>query len=137
MLSNTLNANEVKKADGTEIEFTRRNIEGSTTEFSVITELPAYPHRLSIKHREIGTGANRKRQSVVRVDKTVVGVSGSPVKCFAQTTIEIPVGDLSAFDEPKNVLAELMSFLATTGAGTTVLFDCSGNGAAALIGNSL
>jgi hypothetical protein len=39
--------------------------------------------------------------------------------------------------ELANVIAELLSFVATTGAATTVLFDGTGNGAQSLIQGTL
>jgi len=55
----------------------------------------------------------------------------------AYVVVDLPVGAMSANTESKHVLANLLSFCATTGAATTVLFDCTGNGAAALIDGSL
>jgi len=61
----------------------------------------------------------------------------TPITVTAYTVLDFPVGASSTSAEAANVLAELMSFLSTTGAGTTVLFDCTGNGAAALLNGSL
>jgi hypothetical protein len=55
----------------------------------------------------------------------------------AYAVLDIPVGDISANTEPKNVLANLMSFIASLGASTTILFDCTGNGADALVNGGL
>jgi len=137
MLNNALNTNEVKNSAGAEVEFSRLSIDGKQTEFSQVGETPAYQHRLSIKHQELSTGAKARRRSVVRIDKTVSGVDGSPTKVSAYCVIEIPNGNLATYDEPKNVVAELMSFMASTGANTTILYDCSGNGASSLINGSL
>lgn len=137
MLSNSLNTNEVKNSAGTEVEFSRLSTNGRTTEFSQISETPALPHRLKISHLETGAGANLRRRSVVRVDKSVAGTSGSTRVVSAYCVVDLPVGDIPTYAEPKNALAELMSFLATTGAATTVLFDCTGNGADALINGGL
>jgi hypothetical protein len=52
-------------------------------------------------------------------------------------TLDIPVGDIADFSETKNVLAELLSFCASLGASTTILYDCTGNGAATLINGTL
>lgn len=137
MLSNTLNTNEVKSAAGTEVEFSRLSTTARTTEFSQIAETPNLPHRLKISHQEIGNGTALRRRSMVRIDKTVAGVSGTPRVCSSYAVIDYPVGDLAASTEMKNSLAELMSFLATTGAATTVLFDCTGSGANALVEGGL
>lgn len=137
MLNNTLNTNEVKNSAGTEVEFSRLSQMDRSTEYSVIAESPAAPHRLKISHQESGSGSRARRRSVVRFDKTFAGVDSTPVTCSAYTVVDIPVGNIANYDEAKNSLAELLSFLATTGAGTTVLFDCTGNGASALISGGL
>jgi len=137
MLTNTLNTNEVKDSSGVEVELSRLSIDTRATEFAVITETPVAPHRLKISHLEIGKSSTMRRRSVVRIDKTVTGADGMPVICSAYIVLDIPIGNLSAYSEPKNVLAELLSFCATTGAATTVLFDCSGNGASVLINGGL
>lgn len=139
MLTNTLNTNEVKDSAGTEVEFSRLSTDARSTVFAQITETPALPHRISISHTEIGSGVDLRRRSVIRVDKTVNGQvdTTKPAKISPYVVIDIPIGNLTAYTEAKNALAELMSFLATTGAGTTVLFDCSGNGANALISGGL
>jgi len=137
MLPTTLNTNEVKDRAGAEVEFGRRFTDQSTLEFSVLTEAPSAPHRLKVSHLEAGSGTAKRRRSLVRVDKTVTGVSLNPVVVSCYVVLDIPVGDLSVYDEAKNVLAELMSFCATTGAASTVLFDCTGNGASALVSGTL
>jgi hypothetical protein len=139
VLSNTLNTNEIKNAAGTEVEFQRLSSSGRAAEFAQITEAPATPHRLNISHQEVGTGLKKRRRSVVRFDKTVVSTvdTATLVTVSAYAVLDYPVGGLIANTEATNVLAELMSFLATTGAATTVLFDCTGNGAATLINGGL
>jgi len=137
MLNNTLNTNEVKDKAGAEVEFSRLMTNDRSTEFSQITETPAAPHRLKISHQEIGAGSTMRRRSVIRIDKTVTGVSLKPVTVAGYIVLDAPVGDLATYDEPKNVIAELLSFCATTGAATTVLFDCTGNGANALVTGGL
>lgn len=137
MLSNSLNTNEVKKADATEVEFSRMSQMERKTVFSAVAETPALPHRLTISHQESGGGVKLRRRSLVRFDKTVTGVDGLPEKCSAYLVVDAPVGNITDYTEPKNVLAEVLSFCATTGAATTVLFDCTGNGASALINGTL
>lgn len=137
MLSNTLNTNEIKNASAAEVEFNRISTAARSTEFAQIAETPNQPHRLKVSHQESGTGSTARRRSLVRFDKTVIGVSGVPRTISAYTVLDAPVGDLSASTELKNTLAELLSFCSTTGAGTTVLFDCSGNGATVLIDGAL
>lgn len=139
MLTNTLNTNEVKNSAGTEVEFTRLAVTARSTEFAQISETPAAPHRLSISHQEIGTGFKKRRRSLVRVDKTTTsGVdSSTPITTSAYIVLDYPVGASSTSAEAANVLAELMSFCASLGATTTILYDCTGNGAAALLSGGL
>jgi len=138
MLANTLNTNEIKNTAGTEVEFARRsNPTANATEFVQVNETYNLPHRLSVKHQETGTGKALRRRSLVRFDKTVAGADGNPVKLSGYIVMDIPVGNLSTTTESKNVLAELLSFTGTTGAATTVLFDCTGNGAVCLINGDL
>lgn len=135
MLNSTLNTNEIKKADGTEQEFSRLSQSDRQTEFALITETPSAPHRLNIKHVETGEGVAKRRRSLVRFDKTVTGqvdtTKSATISAYA--VLDCPIGNLTAYTEAQNVLANLMSFLASTGATTTILYDCSGNGAATLI----
>lgn len=137
MLSNTLNTNEVKDSAGAEVEFSRLSTNGRITEYSKITESPNAPYRLKISHQETGVGSAQRRRSVVRFDKTVTGVSLQPRVVSAYLVLDAPTGDLSASTELTNVIANILSFCATTGAATTVLFDGTGNGASALISGGL
>jgi len=59
------------------------------------------------------------------------------VTISAYAVLDSPVGALVANTEMGNVVAELMSFLASTGADTTIKFDCSGNGASTLLSGGL
>lgn len=139
MLSNTLNTNEIKNAAGTEVEFSRISTNERSTEFSQITEAPSAPHRLKIQHQEVGSGLKKRRRSVCRFDKTVVSTvdSVTPVTVSAYVVLDAPVGALIANTEMANVLAELMSFCASLGASTTILYDGTGNGAATLLSGGL
>ena len=137
MLSNTLNTNEVKNSAGTEQEFSRLSTSDRQTEFALISEVPNAPHRLKISHLETGSGSNKRRRSLVRVDKTIAGTDTAPVVVSAYIVVDIPVGNIGAMTEPKHVLANLISFCASLGASTTILYDCTGNGADALINGGL
>lgn len=139
MLSNTLNTNEVKNAAGTEVEFTRLKTSDRSTEFGMIAESPAYEHRLKISHQESGSGLTKRRRSVVRIDKNVASTvdATKTVTVSAYLVMDAPIGALTASTEFANVLAEVLSFCATTGAATTVLFDGTGNGAVALLSGGL
>lgn len=139
MLSNTLNTNEIKNAAAAEVEFQRLSTSDRSTVFGQITETPSLPHRMTISHQETGSGLKARRRSLLRFDKTVMsGVDATlPITVSAYAVLDAPVGAMSANTEAANVLAELMSFLATTGSGTTVLFDGTGNGAATLLNGGL
>lgn len=139
MLANTLNTNEIKNAAGVEVEFGRLSQGERATEFGDLAETPSYPHRLSVKHTEVGSGTGLRRRSVVRFDKTVAGQvdTTKPVVCSAYAVVDIPIGNLTAYTEAKNVMAELMSFCASLGATTTILYDGTGNGAVTLVNGTL
>lgn len=139
MLSTTLNTNEVKNSSGVEVEFIRRKTNDASLEFMQSAEPPARPHRLNIKHQETGAGIKARRRSVVRFDKTVMSDvdTALPVTVSAYMVLDAPVGALTTTAEFANVLAELQSFVSTTGAATTVLFDCTGNGASSLLNGTL
>jgi hypothetical protein len=139
MLSNTLVTNEVKNAAGTEVEFSRISTNGRETVFAQSGETPSLPHRLSIKHQESGSGMKLRRRSVVRVDKTVIsGVdSVTPITVSAYIVLDAPIGAMSAITEATNVCAELVSFCASLGASTTILYDGTGNGVATLLSGGL
>jgi hypothetical protein len=131
MLSNTLNTNEIKDSAGTEVEFSRIQTEGRTTVFSKITESPSLPYRLTISHSETGTGLKKRRRSLIRFDKTTMsGVDTTlPITTSCYLVLDYPVGASSTSAEAAHVIANLMSFTASLGASTTILYDGTGNGA--------
>lgn len=139
MLPNTLNTNEVKDSSAAAVTFSRISTEGRTTTFAKIGEAPSLPHRISIRHQETGSGLSLRRRSVVRFDKTVISPvdNATPVTVSAYAILDAPVGALTTSAEMANVIAELNSFLSTTGAGTTVLFNGTGNGSVALLEGGL
>jgi hypothetical protein len=138
MLPTTLNTNEVKNSGGTEIEFVRRSpSNGALLEFQSSAEGYRTPHRLIINHSESGSGLVRRRRSVVRFDKTVAGASGEYRKISFYQVSDIPVGDLADSTEPAIVNANLLSFCASLGASTTILYDGTGNGAVCLLQGTL
>jgi len=139
MLANTLNTNEIKNSAGTEEEFQRLSSSERSTEFGKITEAPATPHRLKVSHQESGSGITRRRRSVVRFDKTVASTvdATKTVVVSAYMVLDAPIGALGTTAEFANVLANLMSFVASLGATTTILYDGTGNGAAALLSGGL
>jgi hypothetical protein len=139
MLSNTLNTNEIKNSAGTEVEFQRLSTADRSTVFAQITEAPSTPHRMTISHQETGAAIKRRRRSLVRFDKTVMSTVDAtlPVVISAYIVLDSPVGALVANTEPTNVVAEVMSFCASLGASTTILYDGTGNGAATLLSGGL
>lgn len=139
MLSNTLNTNEIKNSAGTEVEFSRLETSGRSTVFAQVSETPHLKHRLTISHQESGVGLKARRRSLVRFDKqSISGVDDvTPITTSAYAVLDHPIGASETNAEAANVLAELMSFLASLGANTTILYDGTGNGAAALLNGSL
>lgn len=137
MLSNTLVTNEVKDSAGSEVEFVRIMTNERQSEFAKVGETPNQPYRMKISHQEIGSGAELRRRSMVRFDKTVIGVSGKPRVISDVHYIDAPIGDISATTDIKNVVANMLSFCATTGAATTVLFDGTGTGAVVIVDGTL
>lgn len=136
-LSNTLNTNEIKNAAGTEVEFSHLSNEGQTHTYKAVGEAPNLQHRFRVAHQEIGESVDRRRRSNVSFSKEVTGVSGTKRKIVIGLTGDLPIGDIANMNDVKDVLAELLSFCATTGAATTVLFDCSGNGASCIVNGDL
>lgn len=139
MLSNTLNTNEIKNSAGAEVEFTRLSVSDRQTVFAQISESPSAPHRLTISHQETGSGFKKRRRSLVRIDKTVIsGVDTiTPITVSAYCVLDIPVGAMTSDAEAANALAEVMSFIASLGVSTTILYDGTGNGGVALIKGGL
>lgn len=134
-LPTNLTTNEVKDASGTEVEFLRAGSPvGRELLFIKSGEQYNLKHRLTIGHVESGTGIRMRRRS--RVGFFIDSVSGvdsvSIVRSFFYTVADIPVGALTATTVPLLGLANLNSFMATTGSATTVLFDGTGYGTAAL-----
>jgi hypothetical protein len=139
MLPTTLNTNEVKDRTGTEQEFGRIETSDRQLIFSLLTEVPSKPHRITVSHTESGVGTLRRRRSLVRVDKSISGeVDTAKIeRVSAYAVLDSPVGNLNATTELANTVANLVSFLASRGASTTILFDGTGCGAEALINGSL
>lgn len=139
MLPLTLNTNEVKDSAGTEIEYQSLGIVGRSHIFAKVGESPSLQDRLSINHSESGTGFKRRRRSNNRFDLTVISDidNVTPVTITGYVVLDTPVGALNSQTAMINVLARIQSFLSTTGAGTTVLFNGTGNGAQCLLTGAL
>jgi hypothetical protein len=134
--------NEVKNSSGTEVEFARIGpspTNPNSLRFAFVSEAPAYPQRILFSHQEIGDGIKRRRRSLMRVDYSLLGMidTTSIEKVSAQLVLDSPVGNLTSNATPTNVLAYLMSLLASQGANTTILYDGTGYGAAALLSGTL
>lgn len=139
MLPTTLNSNEVKNAAGTEVEFGRISTSDRQLVFALLTEAPYTPHRITVSHNETGEGISRRRRSLVRVDKTIPGQVDTTklVTVSFYAVADIPVGQMTATTEAAAVNAELISLLASQGVNTTILYDGTGYGSAALINGTL
>lgn len=139
MLPNSLNTNEVKNNAGTEVEFSRLSQLDRSTVFSKIAEVPSLPIRLGISHQESGSGIKLVRRSVVRFDETIISEVDSitPVTASIYQVAVIPIGHLDTLALPTRVNAYLMSFMASLGASTTILYDGTGNGSVAILNGSL
>jgi len=139
MLPTTLNTNEVKDSAGSEIEFQRLSTEARNLVFAKIGESPAAPHRLTISHQEIGSGLRKRRRSRVGVELTHISSvdSVTPVVTKAYIVMDIPVGAVTSNTVPTSVLANLISFCASKGASTTILYDGTGYGSESLLAGTL
>lgn len=138
-LPTNLTTNEVKNSAGAEVEFLRAYANERMLEFMMNGEPPHLPCRINFAHQEQGSGLKRVRRSRLSVSYTTLGAVDSTVAvpCRAYTVLEIPVGNLTALTVPTVAMAMLQSLTSTTGAATTVLFDGTGYGAAALINGTL
>jgi len=139
MLSNTLNTNEVKDSTNTAIGFQRISSNNRETVFAKIGESPALRLRLSVKHEEIGTGINRRRRSVTRIDQEVVSDvdNTTVVDDLGYFVKDTPIGALTTTTPSKNTIAMLLTFLATKGGTSTVQVDGTGTGAEVILTGSL
>jgi hypothetical protein len=135
-----LTTNEVKDRTGTEKQFLFFDDSPARTRMYALDGEPYnLPERIKVQHREVGkAGVTLRRQSNVLITKTVMATDGvTPVVIRASMSLDIPQGALGDQNAVKDTLAYMMAFIATTGAGTTVLFDGTGYGAAALINGTL
>lgn len=136
---NDLVTNEIKSPAGTEVEFTRISTGNREAVWKQVAETPNLPNRLTIKHSESGSGINLRRRSLVRFDKSIASTVDSTkvVVASAYAVVDLPIGASTAtgdFDDP---LAYLISFLASLGVDTTIKYDCTGNGARALLNGEI
>jgi len=139
MLSNTLNTNQVKDSTGAEVEFERMLTNERTSVFQKIGMQEALPHKMSIAHQESGTGMKRRRRSAFRVDLTSIsGVdSVTPITDSAYIVLDRAVGASTSDTAATNVLANLLSAVASDGSDSTIKFNGTGTFASALIKGTL
>lgn len=128
--------NEVKDSTGTEVEYLRYSSPGSELVFAKSGEAPNLEDRLTVAHAEISAGVARRRRSKVGFSVDITGNSGVIRTINVYQVADIPVGDISDLTVVTAVVAKLMSVIASKGASTTILYDCSGYGAEALVNGS-
>lgn len=138
MLPNTT-TNEIKGSSGGAIVFNRISTGVRETEFAYSSEISSRPIRLKIKHQESGTGFNRRRRSLIRFDNTQLSDvdATKTVTCSVQLVGDIPIGGIVSTTIVKDTIAYMMSLLASLGASTTILYDCTGSGAVTLLKGDL
>jgi len=137
-LSDNLNTNELKNAAGVEVEFTRFGGEGRTRLWQPVSVIPALPQILTVQHREIGAGFDRRRQSNITLYISTVGTKDATkiVKNKVSVSCDVPVGNINDFSDIKYCLACVGSLLYTNGTNTFV-YDGSTPGAAALANGTI
>jgi len=135
MLPLHLNSNEVKNAVGTEVEFLRfDNGQPRKTIFHKSGEAPNLRHILEVAHIESGAGVRRRRRSKFGFKVEHLLADGvTPGSTLGYYILDSPVGAIADFTYPTLVCAYSMSFFASLGASTTILYDGSGNGADSVI----
>lgn len=137
MLPTSLNTNEIKNAAGVEVEFERQFTEGRKTVFEKKNKVPNRPHLITVQHSTSGKAAALRRRSNVTTSQDVDGADANVTFIRVSTTVDIPEGNLSNLDAVKDVLANHISGLASTGADTVVKFDCTGTLAQSLLNGTV
>lgn len=136
-----LTTNEVKNAAGTEVEFLRIGNGSSDRSlvFAKSGEIPAQQHRISVSHQESGSGLTARRRSVVRMDQVIPGQVDTTklVKNSFYLVGDLAIGQLTSLTSPTDLLANLVSLIASQGATTTILYDGTGYGASSILNGSL
>jgi hypothetical protein len=85
----------------------------------------------------VSSGVDERRRSALQFRKEAAGVSGVERAHVITVTVDCPIGDIADYTVTKDLMAEVLSFCASLGASTTILYDCTGNGAAALVNGTL
>lgn len=139
MLPTNLTTNEIRDAASAEVEFLAYSRTNREVIYQVANELPNAPFRLKYSHLESGKGLNKRRRSLLRFDKSFVSEVDTSLiaagSCYI--VLDLPIGHMLDFDEAKSLTAATMSAFAFSGVGTTMLFDSTGYGAAALVNGTL
>lgn len=133
MLPNNLTTSEVKDSAGTAVPMNRWDAEGRSVEFAKVGEAPNAENHLKVSHQEVGSGVDTRRRSACIVTLQKAGISGKQREFKFSLVGDIPIGDISDYTDAKTCLAELMSFVGIGAAGTTLLYNCTGVGADAII----
>jgi hypothetical protein len=140
-LPTNLTNNEVKDRASAAVSFLRRsNGPGPQVEFAKTSEVPARPHRISVRHQDIGTGVTQRRRSALQVRLTFPGHVDSVkyATVLATLTLDIPIGNMTTTNEAKDVLANLGQICFTQGAAESCTrLDGSGIGASAILNGEL
>jgi hypothetical protein len=141
-LPQNLNTNEIKSAAGAEVEFTRSGglpNKPNSVRFIYAGASPAYPITMYVSHEETGSGLTLVRKSLVSFDRTIAG----QIDITKQARIRMygvlinPIGQLSSLTAPTEVMANFNSFMSSLGASTTILYDGTGSGSAAMLAGTL
>lgn len=129
--------NQIKDAAGVEVEFNRRRIASGSepTEFRQVGEPPAYKNQMLLSHQESGSGIDKRRRSVIRfnlesaseIDPTITASDS----CYI--VLDAAIGKHTGTTAQKKVLAQCMSFVASDGSSSTILYGGTGTGAVALL----
>jgi hypothetical protein len=139
-LASTLVTNEIKNAAGLEVEFQKQKQGDWWSEFHYSAENPALPYLMKISHQEIGSGSTKRRRSNITFKMVNTGgLDATKQKTDSVSfTIDRMIGNENdAGAVVKNLVANMLSFCGTTGAATTVLFDCTGTGASNLLSGGI
>jgi hypothetical protein len=139
MLNNTLTTNEIKNATGSGLAFERvATGPGKQTEFKLSAETLGNPYRMTISHSRVGSGQSERRRSVVKFTAREEDANdGQKFETSAYIVVDEPTGRADNQTTLAGLIANILSFCATTGAASTVLFDGSGNGAKVLLNETL
>jgi hypothetical protein len=138
-LETNLTDSEVLDSSSAELEFNHVRTEGAKRFLTVAGGNPSLPYDLTFGHQVIGAGINKRRRSMVRFDRSLIGEVDSDVVVVGSmyTVADIPIGNLDSYTEMISLLANLASILATAKGGATLAIDGTSPGADVLINGVL